>query len=78
MSPLRLNGGFSTSSTGFKARPHTFFARAKMPWSNTIAFVRVLADCSSEPTQRSIIGVVIASSWSSPNAGSSIERTITL
>ncbi|HUA49986.1 MAG TPA: hypothetical protein VMA77_32440 [Solirubrobacteraceae bacterium] len=77
MSPLRLNGGFSTSATGFDGRPHTFLARAKMPCSNTIAFVRVLADRAMEPIQRSIIGVVTASSWSSPNAGSNIERTMT-
>lgn len=78
MWPLWLSGGFSTSVTGLTDRPQTFFARRKMPCNNTIAFVRVLAERSSEAIQRSIIGVVIASRWSSPNAGSNIERTITL
>ncbi len=78
MSPPWARGGFSTSVTGLTERPQTFLARRKIPCSNTIAFVRVLADSSIEPIHCSIIRVVTASSWSSPNAGRSIDRTMTL
>jgi hypothetical protein len=78
MSPLRLNGGFSTSATGLMGSPQTFFARWKIPCRSTSAFVRVLEERCIDPIQFSIIVVVIDSSGRSPKAGGSCARTIAL